>query len=60
MKRDLLLMAQRLVATMDGNRAEASTRQRGIRQKREKRSFQNVRRFVRKADESVLSRMIVE
>ncbi len=61
MKRDLLSVIERLVFLMDENRVEMLARQHGIRQKRDdggvKKTFTA---YVRRADEGMLSRLVVE
>ena len=60
-KRDLLFVVEKLVGTMDEKHVEALARQHGIRQKRDdggiKKGFAA---FLRRADESTLSRALVE
>ena len=61
MKRDLLSVIERLLFMMDENRVEMLARQHGIRQKRDdggvKKTFSA---YVRRADEGILSRLMVE
>jgi ParB family chromosome partitioning protein len=61
LKRDLLLIIEKLTASMDDNRVEMLARQHGIRYKRDdggvKKRFTA---FLKRADESTLSRITVE
>ena len=61
LKRDLLFILERLLSVMDEPRIETLARQHGIRQKRDdggiKKAFAA---FLRRADESTLSRALVE
>jgi ParB family chromosome partitioning protein len=61
LKRDLLFVVEKLVTTMDDRNVETLARQHGIRQKRDdggiKKGFSA---FLRRADESTLSRALVE
>jgi ParB family chromosome partitioning protein len=61
MKRDLLFILEKLVAIMDENRVEMLARQHGIRQKRDDGGVsKTVAAFIRRADEGMLSRLLVE
>ena len=61
LKRDLHFVIERLVSVMDENRIEMLARQHGIRQKRDdggiKKTFAA---YLRRADEGILSRLVVE
>jgi ParB family chromosome partitioning protein len=60
-KRDLLFILEKLVSVMDENRVEMLGRQHGIRQKRDDGGIgKTLTAFVRRADEGVLSRLMVE
>ncbi len=61
MKRDLLFILEKLVGIMDESRVEMLARQHGIRQKREDGGIgKTLTAFVRRADEGMLSRLMVE
>jgi ParB family chromosome partitioning protein len=61
MKRDLLFVIEKLVATLDENRVETLARQHGIRQKRDDGGIaKTLGAFLRRADEGTLSRLLVE
>jgi ParB family chromosome partitioning protein len=61
LKRDLLFILERLVTAMDENRIETLARQHGIRQKRDDGGLsKTLTAFFRRADEGMLSRLIVE
>jgi ParB family chromosome partitioning protein len=61
LKRDLLLIIEKLVGVMDENRVEMLARQHGIRQKRDDGGIsKTLIAFVRRADEGTLSRLLVE
>ena len=61
LKRDLLFIIEKLVNVMDENRVEMLARQHGIRQKRDDGGIgKTLTAFVRRADGSTLSRLIVE
>jgi ParB family chromosome partitioning protein len=61
MKRDLLFVIEKLVGTFDENRIEMLARQHGIRQKRDNGGLaKTFAAFLRRADESTLSRLLVE
>jgi ParB family chromosome partitioning protein len=60
MKRDLLFILEKLVSVMDENRVEMLARQHGIRQKRDDGGVgKTLTAFIRRADESTLSRLVV-
>jgi ParB family chromosome partitioning protein len=61
MKRDLLFIIEKLVGTLDESRVESLARQHGIRQKRDDGGLaKTFTAFIRRADESMLSRLLVE
>jgi ParB family chromosome partitioning protein len=61
LKRDLLFVVEKLVSTMDERNAETLARQHGIRQKRDDGGIKKaLAAFLRRADESTLSRALVE
>jgi ParB family chromosome partitioning protein len=61
LKRDLLFIIEKLLGTMDENRVEMLARQHGIRQKRDDGGIvKTLTAYVRRADESTLSRLLVE
>ena len=61
MKRDLLFILEKLVSVMDENRVEMLARQHGIRQMRNDGGIgKTLVAFVRRADEGMLSRLMVE
>jgi hypothetical protein len=61
LKRDLLFIIERLTSVMDEGRIETLARQHGIRQKRDDGGVKKAQTaFVRRADESTLSRLLVE
>jgi len=61
LKRDLLFVIEKLVSTLDDNRIEMLARQHGIRQKRDHGGVRKTfAAFVRRAEEGVLSRLIIE
>lgn len=61
LKRDLLFVIERLMVMMDESRFEMLARQHGIRQKRDDGGVKKtLTAFVRRADESTLSRLMVE
>jgi ParB family chromosome partitioning protein len=61
MKRDLLFILEKLIATLDENRVEMLARQHGIRQKRDDGGLaKTFAAFLRRADEGTLSRLLVE
>lgn len=61
LKRDLLLVIERLMVTMDESRVEMLARQHGIRQKRDGGGVKKtLTAFIRRADEGTLSRLLVE
>ena len=61
MKRDLLFVAETLVSLTEENRLEMLARQHGIREKRDDGGVKKtLAAFVRRADESTLSRLLVE
>jgi ParB family chromosome partitioning protein len=61
LKRDLLLILEKLVSIMDESRVETLARQHGIRQKRDDGGVtKTLTAFLRRADEGTLSRVLVE
>jgi len=61
LKRDLLFVIERLASVLDESRLEMLARQHGIRQKRDDGGLQKtLNAFLRRADESTLSRLLVE
>jgi len=61
MKRDLLSVIERVLPLMDENRVEMLARLHGIRQKRDDGGVKKtLTAFVRRADEGMLSRLLVE
>jgi ParB family chromosome partitioning protein len=61
LKRDLLFLIERLVTVLDESRIETLARQHGIRQKRDDGGIaKTLTAYLRRADESTLSRMLVE
>jgi ParB family chromosome partitioning protein len=61
LKRDLLFILERLVSVMDEHRIETLARQYGIRHKRDDGGLQKtLAAYLRRADESTLSRLLVE
>lgn len=61
MKRDLLFILEKLIATLDESRVEMLARQHGIRQKRDDGGVtKTVSAFIRRVDEGTLSRLLVE
>lgn len=61
MKRDLLFILEKLVTFMDERRIETLARQHGIRQKRDEGGLaKTFAAFLRRADESTLSRLMIE
>ena len=61
LKRDLLFIVEKLVGTMDERHVETLARQHGIRQKRDDGGVKKALvAFLRRADESTLSRALVE
>lgn len=61
MKRDLLFILEKLIGMMDENRVEMLARQHGIRQKRDDGGVaKTFAAFLRRADEGMLSRLLVE
>jgi len=61
MKRDLLFILEKLVTLMDERRIETLARQHGIRQKRDEGGLaKTFAAFLRRADESTLSRLTIE
>ena len=61
LKRDLLFVLEKLVGILDESRIETLARQHGIRQKRDEGGIvKTLIAFMRRADESTLSRLTVE
>jgi ParB family chromosome partitioning protein len=61
LKRDMLFILEKLVSVMDENRVEMLARQQGIRQKRDDGGVsKTLAAFLRRADEGILSRLLVE
>jgi ParB family chromosome partitioning protein len=61
LKRDMLFIVEKLVGIMDENRFEMLARQHGIRQKRDDGGVsKTLAAFLRRADEGILSRLLVE
>ena len=61
LKRDLLFVVEKLLSTMDERNVETLARQHGIRQKRDDGGIKKaLAAFLRRADESTLSRALVE
>ena len=61
MKRDLLFVIEKLVSLMDETHLEMLARQHGIRQKRDDGGIgKTLAAYIRRADESTLSRLLVE
>jgi ParB family chromosome partitioning protein len=61
MKRDLLFVAERLATLLDENRAVVLARQHGIKKAKDSDSIEKVlNAFLRSADESMLSRCLIE
>ena len=61
LKRDLVFILEKLISVMDENRVEMLARQHGIRQKRDDGGMaKTFSAFVRRADEGMLSRLLVE
>jgi ParB family chromosome partitioning protein len=60
MKRDLLFIAEQMLPLLDDKRLEMVARSRGIRPKDGESAPKLLTAFLRKADESVLGRLIVE
>lgn len=61
LKRDLLFILEKLISVMDESRVETLARQHGIRQKRDDGGIaKTFSAFLRRADESTLSRLLVE
>jgi ParB family transcriptional regulator, chromosome partitioning protein len=61
LKRDLLVIVERLMFVMDESRVEMLARQHGIRQKRDDGGVKKtLAAFVRRSDEGTLSRLLVE
>jgi ParB family transcriptional regulator, chromosome partitioning protein len=61
MKRDLVFILEKLVGIMDQNRIDMLARQHGIRQKRDDGGIgKTLAAFVQRADEGMLSRLLVE
>jgi ParB family chromosome partitioning protein len=60
MKRDFLFLAEQMLPLLDDKRLEMVARNRGIRAKEGESVAKLLTAFVRKAEESVLGRLIVE
>jgi ParB family chromosome partitioning protein len=61
MKRDLLFVAERMVNLLDENRAAILAKQHGIKKTKENESIAKLfAAFLRRADESMLGRAVVE
>ena len=60
MKRDLLFIAEQMLPLLDDKRLEMVARNRGIKPKQGESAPKLLTAFVRKADESVLGKLIVE
>jgi ParB family chromosome partitioning protein len=61
MKRDLLFLSERLTVLLDENRAAVLARQHGIKKAKDSDSIEKLLvAFLRRADESTLSRVLVE
>jgi ParB family chromosome partitioning protein len=60
MKRDLLFIAEQMLPLLDDNRVEIVARNRGIRTKEGESAAKLLTAFLRKAEESVIGKLIVE
>jgi ParB family chromosome partitioning protein len=60
MKRDLLFIAEQLLALLDDRRLELVARSRSIKAKEGESAIKLLSAFVRKADEGTLGKLIVE
>jgi ParB family chromosome partitioning protein len=60
MKRDLLFIAEQMLSVMDDKRLEMVARNRGIRAKEGESATKLLTTFLRKADEGIIGKLIVE